>query len=390
MKESILQLLGLILAYAIYRFIIKDSISFLRRKDPNLVVRKENQFLGNFSIHIIDNFTSSNSSSSNDTNPPLSPVCRFNPIRGVGLAGSTIQRILFIHMRKAGGTSLYYYFKKVAKRHNISLQVLEGKRPPSPETLDNSTLLITQIRDPIARLLSSYKYEMRWNCRDLMNQTAEQFNSTWNKTQMSLQTFVETPNRPVNEHKIAKLWYCSHNCFAKWSTGLCWKEEKQYNESDPCWSRGNETTHNTNSLLFMARQNFYAYNLILVLEWLKNKDYVHSIETMLGVVGLDKKRNMWCGKQAAAANEMYPLEISNETMNNISRYNQIDLLLYQELTQCPNFNFPNHSLFPTKETTITTSSSSSSSNTCWQWKHWFYDSVHSCWLILCLCVSIIV
>jgi hypothetical protein len=270
----------------------------------------------------------------------VSPVCAFKHSRGLGLSGSRINRIILVHMRKAGGTLLYYYLKKVARKYNISFEAIEGKRPPSPEKLDNTTLLITHIREPISRVLSDYKYEVRWSCKDL-TKPSEEFIPNLNNTRISLDTFVQTPNMPVNINSPqSKLWECSHNCYAKWSTGLCWIEGN-YNDSTFCWS----LTDTRDSFLSIARRTLYAYNLIIVMEWLKNPDYLHSIEAIFGESGLDKKKIMWCGPNAAAANEKYPLEYSDETLRSISLYNQLDTMLYKELTHCDSLSFPNQSIF---------------------------------------------
>ncbi|KAI2512985.1 hypothetical protein MHU86_1531 [Fragilaria crotonensis] len=91
-----------------------------------------------------------------------SPACTFNHHRGIGLVGSKIEKIVLLHMRKAGGTSIWAYLCRVAHKYDLEFESNEARLPLLPEEADNKTLLVTHIREPTARLLSHYKYEGRW------------------------------------------------------------------------------------------------------------------------------------------------------------------------------------------------------------------------------------
>ncbi|KAI2498200.1 hypothetical protein MHU86_16282 [Fragilaria crotonensis] len=264
-----------------------------------------------------------------------SPACSFNHHRGIGLEGSKIKKIVLLHMRKAGGTSILAYLRQVAKKYGLELEAFEARPPLLPENADNQTLLVTHIREPSTRVLSHYKYEERWLCRHLTNST---FIPTLNNTRNSLNAFVETPN--IVWQGIY-LWECSHNCYAKWSTGLCSKEGP-FNESTACWSRDDVE----GSFLYRAREVLFSYNLVIVIEWLKNPEYVRSLETLFGVEGIAIPRQTeWCSNESAAANKMWPLVVPEETKQRILQLNQLDTTLYNELTSCSRFDFPNHSIF---------------------------------------------
>ena len=263
-----------------------------------------------------------------------SPACGFNHHRGIGLDGSKIDKIVFLHMRKAGGTSIWAYLNKVIRKYDIELITTEGRNPLLPEDADNRTLLVTHIREPTARVLSNYKYEERWLCRHLTNQS---FVPTLNNTRISLHYFVEEPNQATS----GVLWRCSHNCFAKWSTGICW-DEGAFNESTACWSHDDVE----GSFLSRAREVLFSYNLIIVIEWLQNPEYVKSLEALFGVEGIAIPRQAdWCAKESAAANEKWPLAVPEETKQLILQRNYLDTTLYNELTRCSRFDFPNHSIF---------------------------------------------
>jgi hypothetical protein len=56
---------------------------------------------------------------------------------------------------------------------------------------------------------------------------------------------------------------------------------------------------------------------------------------------------MWCGAESAAANKQIPLVVTTEQYRAMEHFNQIDRILYQELTvgECHNkFQFPNQTL----------------------------------------------
>jgi hypothetical protein len=266
----------------------------------------------------------------------ISPAC------GLREGNGRIDRIVFLHMRKAGGTTIWSYLRDVAEKHAITLESYEGLSPPSPQERDPSTLFVTHIRDPVARVISHYKYEMRWNCKNLTNKK-QNFTPTENNTRMSLNHFIKNSNRPMFSGNLkGHLWECSHNCYAKWSTGLC-LHEGPYNDSQYCWSLNS----NRGSFLYEARQSLWNYNFIFVTEWLKNPDYVQTIETMFDTPGLSNRQTlMWCGAQSMAANQLIPLVVTAEQEKTMNNLNQIDRILYQELTMdCQEkFHFPNQTL----------------------------------------------
>jgi hypothetical protein len=287
-----------------------------------------------------DRFSQRNASGENIPLIKESPACRYHPKQRMGKR-SRIKRIFMIHMRKAGGTTVKSYLREVAAKYNLQFQDFEGRLPPTPFEIDDTTLLVTHIREPSFRVLSHYKYEMRWNCKFLTNKSLH-FQPSDNNTRISLESFVERVNKPtVSGPNKGLLWECSHNCYAKWATGLCWKEPK-FDKSEKCWSLG----QSKGNLLSLARNVLFSYDLVIVIEWLKNPTYVKYLETFFGLRGINRKRtDMWCGTESAKANRDVPLLVSNETMERIAQLNEIDKILYDELTRCKSFSFPNRSIF---------------------------------------------
>lgn len=94
----------------------------------------------------------------------LSPVCRptlpLHPIR----------RIVFGHMRKAGGTTITnYLFNTIKNAYPQIVEIVraEGGLIEYPGTR-NDTLYITHIRDPVKRAMTHFKYSGRWHCQKLV------------------------------------------------------------------------------------------------------------------------------------------------------------------------------------------------------------------------------
>jgi hypothetical protein len=119
-------------------------------------------------------------------------------------------------------------------------------------------------------------------------------------------------------------------------------DEGAFNESTACWSHDDVE----GSFLSRAREVLFSYNLVIVIEWLQNPEYVRSLETLFGVEGIAIPRQAdWCSKESAAANKMWPLIVPDETNQRIMQLNQLDTKLYNELTSCSRFDFPNRSMF---------------------------------------------
>jgi Sulfotransferase family len=247
----------------------------------------------------------------------IPPTCQFHNIRN-----RTINRIYFLHMRKAGGTSLRSYFSQVAKKHGLQFEFAEGLRQPE-QPGDENTLYITHIRQPIARAISHYKYARRWLCKTqlkVLNNSRNHgvsFVPTLNNTYMSLDNFTRSHHYIPHD-----LWTCASNCYARWASGH--PEHVNYNDDV-----------SLQQLEQAAHASLWNYNVIIVFEWLyQYPDYVKSIESIFGVKHRNRTRSMYCGKEAAAANRLVPLVVQAHELELLHQVNQVDLKLYQDLTAC--------------------------------------------------------
>ena len=130
---------------------------------------------------------------------PISPACHphFNLALPNNKWSNTTKfnRIYFYHSRKAAGSTVHRYLRKVADKYGIELKAVEwsGMEEPgtSYENNNTNTFYVTNIREPISRSISHFKYQGRWNCKDLVfsrknkfvptEQNANHFR-TWNET----------------------------------------------------------------------------------------------------------------------------------------------------------------------------------------------------------------
>ncbi|CAB9511070.1 expressed unknown protein [Seminavis robusta] len=78
---------------------------------------------------------------------------------------SQYETIHLWHLRKAGGTTLRTYFENIAKHHNLTFKVDEGMCYRGPRD-DPKTLLVTMLKDPVARIESEYWGEGSINLTD--------------------------------------------------------------------------------------------------------------------------------------------------------------------------------------------------------------------------------
>jgi hypothetical protein len=284
--------------------------------------------------------------------PPLHvppPTCQFHNIHN-----RSINRIYFLHMRKAGGSSLRSYFAQVAEQHGVQFQAAEGPLHPEPPGQDEHTLYITHVREPLARAISHYKFERRWDCQTQLQQhkqphhkADDYFVPTVHNIAMSLYNFTM-----ANHSMTTKHWTCASNCQARWAAGRpAYIDHHHQHDDDDL--RQQQRQEALQELEQAARASLWNYNIILVSEWIQQdsmllvddagvgRSYVQSLESIFGVGRLNRTRGMTCGKRAAAANQLVPLVVQPMEWQLLQRVNSVDLRLYHELTACqPTFLIP--------------------------------------------------
>lgn len=230
-----------------------------------------------------------------------------------------IRRIYFYHVRKAGGTMFETYLKKVASRYGIELIRTEHVHAATEEVGSrNDTIYVTNMRDPVERAISHYKYEGRWSCKpgsgELMNKS---FVPT-EENSRPFESFNDTSGfSPSPCDKPFRFTLCAVQCYIQSFSGK------------GC------TSDNWLTEYHLARNRLLRYNLILSLEQLNDPRYVEAVEDFFGVQGLRGNPRMWCGPQSKEANKKVPLSVDPTLVPKLTRLNRMDYRLYGDLvTSC--------------------------------------------------------
>jgi len=140
---------------------------------------------------------------------PNSPVCHphFNLALPNNKWSNTTKfnRIYFYHSRKAAGSTVHKYLRKVADKYGIELKAVEwsGMEEPgtSYENNNTNTFYVTNIREPISRSISHFKYQGRWDCHDLVFANKRKFVPT-EENANSLLTWNETGGHEPSKCKV--------------------------------------------------------------------------------------------------------------------------------------------------------------------------------------------
>ena len=257
----------------------------------------------------------------------------------------------------------------------------------------------------LARAISHYKYSERWSClpdeqneqllknTKIINQYKKKkmdptqiplhklkFIPTKENQRYSFHEFMyemkpiynNMPNQKgqYNQPQANKLWACSTNCFSRWITGMYHPQDADnirnttlYNITYPNSEYYHHHNNNNNTeqgkltnfghiLKEESYKLFYRYDLIIVLEWLRDDPiYARSIEDMYfnSVRGLStvfsatnggggrKKEpsQASCDNESKLANYISPMEeLSDKTKHILKKRNDIDINLYNTLTAC--------------------------------------------------------
>ena len=280
---------------------------------PTTEIHKNNSFSMSMDDYLAQEFA--NASTWSTTSPACQPRLLLN---GNQLP---IQRIFFLHMRKAGGTVIRKYLNKVAHAYGIKVEAREGKRTVE-DRMDPHTLYVTNLREPNARTVSHYKYDQRWHCKSLRKSS---FVPSMNNTKQSFETFLETADS--RNRRKTSLWTCATNCYTRWASG----NYKPLMKGCSSKLREDEVKR-----IRHAHTQLQKFNFIFISERLRDPQYIENVERMFGVPGLaERKFYPACAKSSEKANAKFPLVLSNETRRRLEECNTPDTALYRQLTSCP-------------------------------------------------------
>ena len=243
----------------------------------------------------------------------------------------------------------------MAKHHGLVFASDEYVVAEDPGSYDNdrATFYVTNLREPVSRSISHFRYEGRWDCKGLTahltanNSTTSSNNETYVPTEdnaMSLEGWSENygkygrnnypcaredPFDPGNPKRYFKMLTCGAMCYSQWFAGLSCPPEGRL-PMDP-----EERDLSLMRQYQIARGKLSRYNLVVITEWLRDPKYASAIERMFGVPGVSRNDYYpWCELESHAANEMIPLSVKNETLEKLTASNRFDRYLYDEFSEC--------------------------------------------------------
>lgn len=248
-----------------------------------------------------------------EQHPVLRPK-RESPACYPSFGGKTnISRIFLSHTRKAGGTTLRYFFKGLTDLLGWELKVVEGTLAELPNRTD--TLYVVNLRDPVERIISNYKFEGRWDCRQML------FNDSFapsHQNQRTLEEYVDS----IQQQKCNPtfLWTCVEECYIKW-----------YGRDYGCKS-------NVTDNYQFAYDRLNSYDIIVTPHFLEDESYVKKLESMFGNVAtgmLQSPARIFCSEPSINANKEFPMREANATtMALLKQWNILDTQIYKDLTGC--------------------------------------------------------
>lgn len=253
-------------------------------------------------------------------NKAYSPACRPRLPTTEDGPRVPIRRIYFSHTRKAGGTTIRQLLKAVAAKYDLELIANEATRQEEPGSR-NDTLYMVNLREPVARALSQYKYDVRWNCKNMTNTRLP--GTKWGKNasntsftydnEFTLEQFLEKDQEQMRNNR---LWVCSHSCYQRW-----------YGQDYNCIGSGRTYMSTLERLM--------KYHLIVITEKLHDPQYWEGLTGMFNVSISSKGKMPWCDKESKYWNKLYPAVLPNETVHKLRERNRDDISLYHELCDCP-------------------------------------------------------
>jgi len=210
------------------------------------------------------------------------------------------------------------YLQKVAMQYHIDLEMVEFGHAARTEEVGsrNDTLYVTNMRDPVERSISHFKYDSRWDCQQLVKN----------------ETFVATESnaQPFEAWNQTKGFIPSDDCDEPFSFTSC-----AVNCYIQTFSGHGCTVDNWHTEYNLAHDRLLRYNMILVYEKFKNAKYIRAVENFFGVDGFNEPSDMFCGTEAREANERVPLTVKFENVLKLTYLNEMDNRLYKDLvTSC--------------------------------------------------------
>ena len=219
-------------------------------------------------------------------------------------------RILFHHTRKAGGTSLRTFLAHAANHHGLPIRVREGEMVNETELFgDDRVFTITNLREPTARVWSSYRFEGQW-----VHGQTEKFSKRTAENHVDFDawvTRVEEQGKNLRSKRLGRpnaLWQCVSNCYCKLFGGT---RSLRRILAGNC-SRALETLR--------------RFHLVIILERLGDEVYLDRLHAQLSI----PHKKMFPRQRTFSGNLSHMDSRIAETMNAM---NALDAPLYETIAR---------------------------------------------------------
>lgn len=245
------------------------------------------------------------------------------------------------------------YFRKVALHHGLEFAVTEYDMAEDPGSRhDVPTFYVTNLREPVARSISHFKYDMRWDCRQMVD------NKTFVPTEQNARNLSDWNERHGFHPPVCRynrdgssrfgMSACAVDCYVQWFAGLScpwWDPPARPGpgpEGRPIRREVPRTTQRQ-----VALEKLRRYNFVVITERLGDREYAAAVERLFGVPGAaDRTASPYCEVESHYVNKMLPLAVGDETLRNLTRLNEADIGLYREISDCSNVGGGGDHKFP--------------------------------------------
>jgi len=230
-------------------------------------------------------------------------------------------KIYYQHSRKAAGTTLAFWLACVAKYHNMTFETDEDwsfqryrldKEP--------NTFFVTSLREPISRILSSYKYEGRWKITDRERTTA---------TAKSFMDWMRETEERSHDNAFCKAPACDgekEECF-RCNLHAC--NSNYYSKLFGSKSESKRPWILTDDNVREAKINMLRFNKVVEVEKLPQPSYLQQLQELFNAEIEITRTKSWF----AEGQHPEPYEIIDENLKYLQDLNTLDSRLYGEMVQ---------------------------------------------------------
>jgi len=209
----------------------------------------------------------------------------------------TFNRAFLFHSRKAGGTSLHSWLRKMG----LQVKMAEGQAPPPGKYSRPDTLMVTSLRDPVERAISSYNYEGRWRGAGRVP-----FKERTLSNSVTLRHWMDFTEKWLQRRNCMEVWWCAQNCFTRWFSGRC-----KVTEEDAC----------------TAMRHIMSFDIVITTDEMKNETIVKHLMECMNTTTPIRFVPAWLETIQAKSLRRFPYNLSAATLRLARERNDLDFRL---------------------------------------------------------------